>query len=71
MRWLAEYYPVLTSTEARNGGLEVTLAVSDERWLLRLAMRFGHGLTILEPTDLVDRVAALAVDSLRLHRATA
>jgi proteasome accessory factor C len=71
MRWFAEYYPVLTSTEARNGGLEVTLAVSDERWLLRLAMRFGHGLTILEPTDLVDRVAALAVDSLRLHRATA
>jgi proteasome accessory factor C len=68
MRWFAEYYPVLTSTETEDGGLEVTLAVSDERWLLRLAMRFGHGLTVLEPGDLVQRVAAVAAESLRLHR---
>jgi proteasome accessory factor C len=71
MRWFAEYYPVLTSAEAGDGGLEVTLAVSDERWLLRLALRFGHGLTVLEPAELVQRVAAVAAESLRLHRATA
>jgi proteasome accessory factor C len=71
MRWFAEYYPVLTSTETEDGGLEVTLAVSDERWLLRLAMRFGHGLTVLEPGELVQRVTAVAAESLRLHRATA
>jgi proteasome accessory factor C len=68
MRWFAEYYPVLTSAESADGGLEVTLAVSDERWLLRLALRFGHGLTVLEPADLVEKVAAVAADSLRLHR---
>jgi proteasome accessory factor C len=68
MRWFAEYYPVLTSAESTDGGLEVTLAVSDERWLLRLALRFGHGLTVLEPADLVEKVAAVAADSLRLHR---
>lgn len=67
MRWFAEYYPVLGTTEAADGGLEVTLAVSDERWLLRLAMRFGPGLRILEPADLVKRVAAMAAESLRLH----
>jgi len=71
MRWFAEYYPVLSAAEAPNGALEVTLAVSDERWLLRLALRFGHGLTVLEPAELRDRVAGLAADALRLHRSTA
>ena len=71
MRWFAEYYPVLTTREAPDGCLEVRLAVSDERWLLRLALRFGPGLTVLEPTSLSDRVASIARDALRLHRATA
>jgi proteasome accessory factor C len=71
MRWFAEYYPVLTTEEAEGGGLEVTLAVSDERWLLRLALRFGPDLTVLEPTALRERVTTVAADALRLHRATA
>jgi proteasome accessory factor C len=71
MRWFAEYYPVITTREAKGGGLEVTLAVSDERWLLRLALRFGHGLTVIEPAVLRERVAAVAADALRLHQVTA
>ena len=71
MRWFAEYYPVLTTREGRDGCLEATLAVSDERWLLRLALRFGPGLTVLEPAQLRDRVADVARDALRLHQATA
>jgi proteasome accessory factor C len=71
MRWFAEYYPVLTTAETPDGGLEVTLAVSDERWLLRLAMRFGPGLRVLEPADLVQRVTSVAATALGLHRATA
>jgi len=71
MRWFAEYYPVLSATEAPDGALEVTLAVSDERWLLRLALRFGHGLTVLEPAELRARVSGVAADALRLHRSTA
>ena len=71
MRWFAEYYPVLSTTEAGEGALEVTLAISDERWLLRLALRFGHGLTVLDPADLRDRVATVAGEALRLHKATA
>ena len=67
MRWFAEYYPVITTREAPGGALEVTLAVSDERWLLRLALRFGHGLTVLEPVALRQRVADVASDALRLH----
>jgi proteasome accessory factor C len=71
MRWFAEYYPVISTAEGADGALEVTLAVNDERWLLRLALRFGHGLTVLEPAELRDRVASVAADALRLHRATA
>ncbi|MGY2874780.1 proteasome accessory factor C [Marmoricola sp. URHA0025 HA25] len=71
MRWFAEYYPVTSTREAADGCLEATLAVSDERWLLRLALRFGPGLTVLEPASLRDRVATVARDALRLHGATA
>lgn len=67
MRWFAEYYPVITTDEGTDGALEVTLAVSDERWLLRLALRFGHGLTVLEPESLRERVVTVAADALRLH----
>jgi proteasome accessory factor C len=71
MRWFAEYYPVLTTKEAADGALKVTLAVSDERWLLRLALRFGPGLRVLEPVQLRDRVAQVAADAQRLHSVTA
>jgi proteasome accessory factor C len=71
MRWFAEYYPVISTTDVADGCLEARLAVSDERWLLRLALRFGPGLTVLEPAGLRDRVAAVAADALRLHTVTA
>ncbi len=71
MRWFAEYYPVLTTDETGDGGLEVTLSVGDERWLMRLAMRFGHGLTVLEPASLDEQVRAVARDAFRLQQATA
>jgi proteasome accessory factor C len=71
MRWFTEYYPVITVTDLADGAFEVTLAVSDELWLLRLAMRFGRGLTVLEPAGLDDRVRAVARDALRLQQAGA
>ena len=71
MRWFAEYYPVLSTREGPDGSLEATLAVSDERWLLRLALRFGPGLSVLEPASLRERVVNVAADALRLHHATA
>lgn len=70
MRWFAEYYPVQTTRESADGGLEVTLAVTDERWLVRLAMRFGGGLEVLDPASLRDRITAVARDALQLQRAT-
>ncbi|MBO9521045.1 MAG: WYL domain-containing protein [Nocardioidaceae bacterium] len=71
MRWFAEYYPVLETTETGDGGLEVRLAVADERWLLRLALRFGDGLRVVTPEGLAARVGDVARDALRLQEATA
>ncbi|MFL6062262.1 MAG: helix-turn-helix transcriptional regulator [Marmoricola sp.] len=71
MRWFADYYPVLEVIEQPDGGLEVCLAVSDEQWLLRLAMRFGHGMTVLHPAELGERIRAVARDALRLQQRTA
>lgn len=71
MAWFSEYYPVLSAEAAADGSQEVTLAVTDERWLLRLAMRFGSGLTILEPKSLGERLETLAARALRLQQGTA
>lgn len=71
MRWFAEHYPVLTSEETGDGGLEVTLAVADERWLVRLAMRFGSGLEVLAPEQLQARIRDVAAAALRLQQTTA
>ncbi|MCX6395121.1 MAG: WYL domain-containing protein [Propionibacteriales bacterium] len=71
MRWFAEHYPVLTATETPDGGLDVTLAVGDQQWLVRLALRFGTGLTVLSPSELQDRIREVAAAALRLQQATA
>lgn len=71
MRWFAEHYPVLTATETGDGGLEVTLAVGDERWLLQLALRFGTGLDVLSPASVQDRIHSVATTALRLQHSTA
>ena len=70
-RWFAEYYPVLSTEECADGALEVTLAVADERWLLRLALRFGPDLTVLAPEGLRHRIRSVAREALGLHGGTA
>lgn len=71
MRWFAEHYPVLTQSETDDGGLEVTLAVGDELWLVRLALRFGEGLEVVAPASLREQIRTRAAATLRLQQATA
>lgn len=71
MRWFAEHYPVLSAEETGDGGLEATMAVGDELWLLRLALRFGTGLDVLAPVQLQERIRAVAASALRLQQGTA
>jgi proteasome accessory factor C len=70
LRWVADYYPVLATTEADDGGLVVTLAVGDPQWLVRTALRLAPGLTVLSPPAIVDQLA-VTTGTLRSLYATA
>jgi proteasome accessory factor C len=66
-RWVADYYPVVTTEELGEGRLEVTLRVGDPRWLVRLALRVAPALTIVSPAALQQEVLATAESTLRLY----
>ncbi|HEX7738651.1 MAG TPA: YafY family protein [Marmoricola sp.] len=56
-RWVADYYPVTAVAESADGGLEVTLAASDERWLIRLVLGLAPHVRILAPASLATAVS--------------
>ncbi len=66
-RWVADYYPVVSTEELPDRRLEVTLRVSDPLWLVRLALRLAPALSIVEPAALRDEVAATARATLLLY----
>ena len=63
-RWVAEYYPVESTTELDDGGLRVTLRAGDREWLTRLMLRIGGAAEIEDPTELSDVVRRAAVQAL-------
>ncbi|MGZ4498105.1 MAG: helix-turn-helix transcriptional regulator [Nocardioides sp.] len=48
-RWVVEYYPVEDVRQHRDGHLEVSLEVADERWLQRLLLRLAPHARVLAP----------------------
>lgn len=63
-RWVAEYYPIESSTELDDGGLRVTLRAGDTEWLTRLMLRIGGAAVIEEPADLAGHVQRAAAQGL-------
>jgi proteasome accessory factor C len=63
-RWLADYYPCESVTEAGGGRLSVTLRSRESRWLVRLVMRLGSQATVLGPDDLIEDVRREAAAAL-------
>ena len=59
-RWVAEYYPVESTTEAGDGRLRVALRVADPGWLTRLMLRLGRAARVEQPADLADEVRRAA-----------
>ena len=47
--------------------MEVTLRVSDPRWLVRLALRLAPAVTVVEPAELRDEVTRTAAATLDLY----
>ena len=58
--WIAEEHPVDDVTDLGDGRLRVVMPVADERWLVRLLLRLGPSVTVLDRPDLVERVRAEA-----------
>ena len=54
--WIAEENPVVSVRDLGGGRLEVVMPVADERWLVRLLLRSGDAITVLDRPDLVDQV---------------
>ncbi|MGD9958845.1 helix-turn-helix transcriptional regulator [Nocardioides sp.] len=66
-RWVAEYYPVTSATEAADGALIVELQIADPRWLQRLLLRLAPDATLLEPRVLAQSFTAAAQQALSLY----
>jgi proteasome accessory factor C len=58
--WIAEENPVDEVLDLGEGRREAVLPVADERWLVRLLLRQGSAVTVLDRPDLVKRVRAEA-----------
>lgn len=65
-RWVADYFPV-EEVHERAEGLEVTLRVSDPRWLDRLLLRLTPHAQVLEPQEAAERLRQQATEALALY----
>jgi len=65
--WVAEENPVESVTELADGRLRVVMPVADERWFVRLLLRMGDSITVLDRPDIVERVRAEALRALAAY----
>jgi proteasome accessory factor C len=66
-RWVAEYFPVESTTEEPDGGLTVRMRVGDPSWLVRLMLRLGGTGRLLQPADLAEEVRRTARQAADLY----
>ncbi len=69
--WVAEYYPMESVTPAADGGLTVSLRVTDPAWLRALLLRLGGDARVLAPTGAGDSAVEAAQESLDQYAALA
>lgn len=65
--WVAEW-AVVEHVAERGDIRRVTLRAARREWIARLVLSLGDGVTVVEPADLGESVAALAVAALRRYR---
>lgn len=66
-RWITSYHPVTSSFEDANGDLEVTLVVSDPRWLVRTVLSAAPDVVVLSPPEYSTLVAEAAAATLAAY----
>ena len=67
--WVAEENPVESVTELPDGRLRVVMPVADERWFVRLLLRMGDAITVVDRPDLVEQVRGEALAALAAYGA--
>jgi proteasome accessory factor C len=65
--WIAEEHPVDSVTELPDGRLRVVLPVGDERWLVRLLLRTGASVAVLDRPDIATAVRTEAAAALAAY----
>jgi proteasome accessory factor C len=66
--WVAEYYPVESTSPLDDGGLRVALRYTDAEWLVRLVLGLGAGARVVTPADLAADVADRARRALAAYQ---
>lgn len=67
-RWVVDYYPVETVTDAGQGRLRVRLRTADPGWLRRLMLQLGGTARVVDPPALADEVRDAATAALAAYR---
>jgi proteasome accessory factor C len=67
--WVAEYYPTEAVAARPDGGLTVSLRVSDPAWLTGLVLRLGGGATVVAPAGAGESAAEAAREALDQYAA--
>jgi proteasome accessory factor C len=67
--WVAEYYPTESAEARADGGLTVSLRVSDPAWLRGLLLRLAGGATVVSPLGAGDSAAEAAREALDQYAA--
>jgi len=62
--WVAEYYPTESVVAHEDGGLTVSLRVTDPAWLRALLLRLGGGARVVSPVGAGDSAAEAAQEAL-------
>lgn len=65
--WVAEYYPVESTSPLDGGGLRVALRYTDAEWLVRLVLGLGAGARVVTPAELAPEIAARASQALAAY----
>lgn len=66
--WVAEYYPTESVVTQTDGGLTVSLRVTDPSFLRGLLLRLGGGAEVLAPVGAGDSAAEAAQEALDAYR---
>ncbi len=67
--WVAEYYPTELVAVNDDGGMTISLRVTDPAWLRGLLLRLGGGARVLSPEGAGDSAAEAAQEALNQYRA--